>query len=204
MSDGNADAPSAEAAPRYYGHDEGIPDEPLLTLAAVERRYIAYVLARVANNRSEAARILGVDRQTLHRKLKRLKGALVEPTPSRANDVHASGVPEAAPTRAASSGSTRRRTATTGRDRSRSPSPPANESATTAEPIVSATTREQSGEIAVEPIVERRVEIDGDGRVVAEDSTILAARDLEGPAADLPDLQRLASEPDGPPTPVAT
>jgi len=44
-------------------------DAPLLTLAEVERRYIERVLGEVAGNRSVAARILGIDRKTLYRKL---------------------------------------------------------------------------------------------------------------------------------------
>jgi DNA-binding NtrC family response regulator len=36
----------------------------------MERRYIAQVLGLVGDNRTLAARILGVDRKTLYRKLK--------------------------------------------------------------------------------------------------------------------------------------
>lgn len=42
----------------------------LQTLEAVERQYIQRVLASVQDNRTEAARILGVDRKTLYRRLK--------------------------------------------------------------------------------------------------------------------------------------
>ena len=42
----------------------------LQTLEAVERQYIQRVLASVQGNRTEAARILGVDRKTLYRRLK--------------------------------------------------------------------------------------------------------------------------------------
>ena len=45
--------------------------EELLTLEELERRYIARVLETTAGNRTQAARILGVDRKTLFRKLKR-------------------------------------------------------------------------------------------------------------------------------------
>ncbi|MEQ9409245.1 MAG: sigma-54 dependent transcriptional regulator [Fuerstiella sp.] len=45
------------------------PDE-LQPLEAVERRYIHYVLDSVQGNRTEAARILGIDRKTLYRRLK--------------------------------------------------------------------------------------------------------------------------------------
>jgi two-component system response regulator HydG len=36
----------------------------------IERRYIAHVLKAAGNNQSQAAKILGVDRKTLYRKLK--------------------------------------------------------------------------------------------------------------------------------------
>ncbi len=47
-------------------------DDPteLGTIEEVERRYIAHVLKAVGNNQSQAAKILGVDRKTLYRKLK--------------------------------------------------------------------------------------------------------------------------------------
>jgi DNA-binding NtrC family response regulator len=50
----------------------GLPLDPLsfLPLAEMERRYIAQVLGLVGDNRTLAARILGVDRKTLYRKLK--------------------------------------------------------------------------------------------------------------------------------------
>jgi len=44
-------------------------DAPLMRLGEVERRYIERVLDEVAGNRSVAARILGIDRKTLYRKL---------------------------------------------------------------------------------------------------------------------------------------
>jgi len=45
--------------------------EELLTLEELERRYIVRVLEATAGNKTQAARILGVDRKTLFRKLKR-------------------------------------------------------------------------------------------------------------------------------------
>lgn len=45
------------------------PDAPLLPLAEIERRYIERVLEENGGNRSVAARILGIDRKTLYRKL---------------------------------------------------------------------------------------------------------------------------------------
>jgi len=44
----------------------------LVTMEEVERRYIQRVLDEVKGNRSMAARILGIDRRTLYRKLERL------------------------------------------------------------------------------------------------------------------------------------
>lgn len=51
----------------YIGGDD--PAE-LVPMEEIERRYIAHVLKAVDNNQSQAARILGVDRKTLYRKLK--------------------------------------------------------------------------------------------------------------------------------------
>ncbi|MCC7535131.1 MAG: sigma-54-dependent Fis family transcriptional regulator [Deltaproteobacteria bacterium] len=45
----------------------------LVTLDEVERRYVLHVLGAAGGRRSEAARILGVDRKTLYRKLERWK-----------------------------------------------------------------------------------------------------------------------------------
>jgi len=46
-------------------------DEPPLSLAEVERRHIAHVLAWTRGNRREAARLLGVARSTLLAKIRR-------------------------------------------------------------------------------------------------------------------------------------
>lgn len=43
----------------------------LVPLAEVERKYIRRVLALVDGNKSRAAEVLGLDRRTLYRKLKR-------------------------------------------------------------------------------------------------------------------------------------
>ncbi len=51
----------------YIGGDD--PTE-LVSMEEIERRYIAHVLKAVDNNQTQAARILGVDRKTLYRKLK--------------------------------------------------------------------------------------------------------------------------------------
>jgi DNA-binding NtrC family response regulator len=46
----------------------------LVPLAEIERRHIMQVLSAVGNDRTRAARVLGVDRKTLYRKLARYKG----------------------------------------------------------------------------------------------------------------------------------
>ena len=50
--------------------DDG-EDEDLLSLAEVEGRHIFRVLARTGGNKQAAARVLGIDRTTLQRKLER-------------------------------------------------------------------------------------------------------------------------------------
>ena len=45
-------------------------NQPLDSLEAVQQRYIRYVLEQTQGNKSEAAKILGLDRKTLYRKLK--------------------------------------------------------------------------------------------------------------------------------------
>jgi two-component system, NtrC family, response regulator AtoC len=47
--------------------------EELVNLAEVEKRYIARVLSAVGGNKSTAARILGIDRTTLYKKLQQYK-----------------------------------------------------------------------------------------------------------------------------------
>ena len=42
----------------------------ILPLEEMERRYISHVLERLDGNRTMAARLLGIDRKTLYRKLK--------------------------------------------------------------------------------------------------------------------------------------
>ncbi|BAZ95348.1 response regulator [Thiohalobacter thiocyanaticus] len=57
-------APAADAPPPWRGEDE-----PLPTLAQVERRYIDHVLEQVDGNKRQAAQILGIGRRTLYRRL---------------------------------------------------------------------------------------------------------------------------------------
>lgn len=45
-------------------------NQPMDSLATIEQRYIRYVLKRTKGNKTEAAKILGLDRKTLYRKLK--------------------------------------------------------------------------------------------------------------------------------------
>ncbi|MEZ4387242.1 MAG: sigma-54 dependent transcriptional regulator [Candidatus Krumholzibacteriia bacterium] len=56
--------------PTHLVLDSGDPAD-LVTLAEVERRYIDHVLEATGHNRSQAARILGLDRKTLYRKLRK-------------------------------------------------------------------------------------------------------------------------------------
>src|SRR5262249_41663177 len=51
-----------------------LPDGALLPLAEVERRHVLRVLAAVDGNKRLAARVLGVDRRTLYRKLEQYQG----------------------------------------------------------------------------------------------------------------------------------
>ena len=49
------------------------PEGKFPTLLEVEQEYVQRVLAHVAGNKSRAAQVLGIDRVSLWRKLKRLK-----------------------------------------------------------------------------------------------------------------------------------
>ncbi|MDB4391854.1 sigma-54 dependent transcriptional regulator, partial [bacterium] len=49
--------------------DEG-DNQPLDSLEVIERRYIRFVLERTGGNKTEAAKVLGLDRKTLYRRLK--------------------------------------------------------------------------------------------------------------------------------------
>ncbi len=69
-----ADLP--ERVSRYAAHHvlvDAEDPESLVSMAEVERRYILRVLAAVGGRRGEAARILGMDRKTLYRKLEAMK-----------------------------------------------------------------------------------------------------------------------------------
>ncbi len=51
-----------------------VDSEHILTLDELERRYIERVLKAVQGNKTQAAKLLGVDRRTLYRKLERYEG----------------------------------------------------------------------------------------------------------------------------------
>ena len=55
--------------PKQLVIDEG-DNQPLDSLEVIERRYIRYVLERTGGNKTEAAKVLGLDRKTLYRRLK--------------------------------------------------------------------------------------------------------------------------------------
>jgi len=73
LAPGTAIRPSTLPLPRL----RGIPGDPdtleILPLAEMERRYVARVVAACDGNRSEAARRLGIGRNTLLRKLKQVR-----------------------------------------------------------------------------------------------------------------------------------
>ncbi|MEO7329090.1 MAG: sigma 54-interacting transcriptional regulator, partial [Minicystis sp.] len=50
----------------------------LVPLEEIERRYVLRVLESAGGNKAQAARILGLDRKTLHRKLERWQGAAAD------------------------------------------------------------------------------------------------------------------------------
>lgn len=57
------------ASPMVPGLDSGVKGGSLHSLAQVERAYIARVLQEVGGNKTEAAKVLGISRQTLRAKL---------------------------------------------------------------------------------------------------------------------------------------
>jgi two-component system response regulator HydG len=54
---------------------DGTDPDGMVTLEELERRYILHVLKSVGENRTVAARVLGLDRKTLYRKLRRFDAA---------------------------------------------------------------------------------------------------------------------------------
>jgi two-component system response regulator HydG len=59
----------SEYSPSQLVIDEG-DNQPLDSLERIQQRYIRYVLERTNGNKTEAAKILGLDRKTLYRRLK--------------------------------------------------------------------------------------------------------------------------------------
>jgi DNA-binding NtrC family response regulator len=57
---------------RPRANDAGVPADEDVRWETVERRHIEAVLRSVQGNRAHAARLLGIDRKTLHRKLERM------------------------------------------------------------------------------------------------------------------------------------
>ena len=47
----------------------------MITLCEMERRYVAQVLEAVQGNKSKAARVLGIDRRSLYRRLGDVAGS---------------------------------------------------------------------------------------------------------------------------------
>ncbi|MFT5301747.1 MAG: two-component system response regulator HydG [Mariniblastus sp.] len=59
----------ADHSPAQLVIDEA-DNQPLASLETIEQRYIRFVLERTDGNKTEAAKVLGLDRKTLYRKLK--------------------------------------------------------------------------------------------------------------------------------------
>ena len=64
----------SEFSPSQLVIDEG-DNQPLDSLELIQQRYIRYVLQRTGGNKTEAAKILGLDRKTLYRRLREARGA---------------------------------------------------------------------------------------------------------------------------------
>ncbi|MFY9270678.1 MAG: sigma-54 dependent transcriptional regulator [Candidatus Manganitrophaceae bacterium] len=69
-------------APNDTAFEAGLPSFPLITLEELEKRYFLRVLNEFPN-RSEAARILGIDRRTLYRMAERYQISLTQETPEK-------------------------------------------------------------------------------------------------------------------------
>ena len=68
-----AHAPAPETSTPPASDAPAPEEEPLLSLSELEGRHIARVLASTGGNKQAAARVLGIDRTTLQRMLKRHK-----------------------------------------------------------------------------------------------------------------------------------
>ena len=65
--------------------DDDLPDIKLMTLAELEKRYFKKVLKETGGNKSEAARILGIDRRTLYRMAERYNIAIKDKEDDKGN-----------------------------------------------------------------------------------------------------------------------
>jgi DNA-binding NtrC family response regulator len=61
---------------------DAVNPEELITAAELERRYIAHVMATVKGNKTVAARILGLDRRTVYRKMRQPEPCATGPAPA--------------------------------------------------------------------------------------------------------------------------
>jgi DNA-binding NtrC family response regulator len=68
---GVRDLPASVRSGRPWTRPKAGAGEPLVALAALERAHVLRVLDAVGRNQQEAARVLGIDRKTLYRKLRR-------------------------------------------------------------------------------------------------------------------------------------
>jgi len=69
-------APRAPAQPEAAGSEHSVPEDDLVPLDEAERRHIVAVLKATCGNQTQAAFILGIERKTLARKIKKLDIAL--------------------------------------------------------------------------------------------------------------------------------
>ncbi|MCU1244609.1 MAG: two component, sigma54 specific, transcriptional regulator, Fis family, partial [Acidobacteria bacterium] len=72
-------APRAGAQPEGSNRDEAEPEDDLVSLDEAERRHIVAVLKATCGNQTQAAFILGIERKTLARKIKKLDISLDQP-----------------------------------------------------------------------------------------------------------------------------
>ncbi len=61
----------------------GFTVDHILPLREIKRRYLAWVLEQTGQNKSEAARQMGIDRASLSRMLRRRGAARIEPDAER-------------------------------------------------------------------------------------------------------------------------
>jgi two-component system response regulator HydG len=69
------DLPEKLRLPNSLAHDKDTPSLGLLSLPNLERRHTLRALEQLGGNMTRAAKLLGIDRATLYRRLKRYEGA---------------------------------------------------------------------------------------------------------------------------------